>query len=273
MSTPAPPHAEKYAHLLRALAGHGALAVAFSGGVDSVFLLSAAVEALGADNVLALTVRAANFPDSEFRDAERFAKRIGARHRVADLDVFAIPGFVENSPERCYFCKQTLFGETLRLAREQGFGVLADGENVDDLGDYRPGEKAARELGVVSPLRDAGFRKSEIRDCLRFLGIPLCDKPAYACLASRIPFGTRIEREALRRIELAEAYFHRNGFAQVRVRAHGDAARIELEAGDRDRFARENLWEATAEAMRQCGFRHAALDLSGYRTGSMNPGR
>ncbi len=179
---------------------------------------------------------------------------------------------MENSPERCYFCKKELFGQALSRARAEGFSVLADGANVDDLGDYRPGTKAAKELGVVSPPQEAGLRKSEIRDLLRHFGVPFHAKPAYACLASRIPYGVRIEGETLARIEAAEEFFHANGFAQVRVRVHGDSARIELEPEDRDRFARESLWEKTAEAMRGIGFSHAGLDLSGYRKGSMNTG-
>ncbi len=264
------PHGEKYALLGRILAGYGKLAVAFSGGVDSVFLLKAAADALGAENVLALTVRAVNFPASEFRDAEDFAKQLGVRHHIVDIDVLGIPGFVENSPERCYFCKKALFGEAAALARDKGFPILADGANLDDLGDYRPGTKAAKELGVVSPLREAELRKAEIRDLLKYFAIPLYSKPAYACLASRIPYGTRIEREALVLIEQAEEYFHENGFEQVRVRVHGNLARIELEPEERDRFARDGMWDRTAEAMKRIGFAHAALDLSGYKKGSMN---
>ncbi len=264
------PHAEKYARLQEILRSHGRLAVAYSGGVDSAFLLKAAVETLGAEHVLALTVRAANFPASEFRDAEGVAGQLRVRHRIIDCDIFAIPGFVENSPERCYFCKKALFGEAAVLARDNGFPVLADGANLDDLGDYRPGTKAAEELGVVSPLQGAELRKAEIRDLLKYFAIPLHSKPAYACLASRIPYGTRIDRETLRLIEQAEAFFHENGFEQVRVRVHGALARIELEPEDRDRFAREGMWEKTAEAMKNIGFTHAALDLSGYRKGGMN---
>lgn len=265
-----PPHSEKYALLQQELSHSGKLAVAYSGGVDSVFLLEAAAETLGADNVLAVTVRAANFPASEFRDAEEYAKQMGVRHIVVDMDVFAIPGFVENSADRCYFCKKELFGEAAAIARDNGFATLADGANMDDLDDYRPGTKAARELGVVSPLQRAGLHKSEIRDLLKWFSIPLHAKPAYACLASRIPCGTPIDRETLERIERAEAYFHRNGYDQVRVRVHGDLARIELDPGDRDRFARENMWEKTADALKAAGFVHACLDLSGYRKGSMN---
>ncbi len=264
------PHAEKFGRLQKILSGYGKLAVAYSGGVDSVFLLQAAAKTLGAENVLALTVRAENFPASEFRDAETFARSAGVRHSIADLDVFAIPGFIENSPERCYFCKKELFGHAAAQARENGFPVLADGANVDDLGDYRPGTRAARELGVVSPLQEAGLRKSEIRDLLRHFGIPIHAKPAYACLASRIPCGVPIDRDTLRRIEAAEEFFHTAGFAQVRVRVHGDVARVELPPEERDRFAREGCWERAAEALRQAGFVYAALDLSGYRQGNMN---
>ena len=264
------PHSGKFEQLRHILSRHGKLAVAYSGGVDSVFLLKAAVETLGSDNVLALTVRAVNFPKSEFRDAEEYAKQLNVRHIVVDLDVLAIPGFVENSPDRCYFCKKELFGQAAALARANGFSTLADGANMDDLDDYRPGTKAARELGVVSPLQQAGLQKSEIRDLLKWFAMPLHAKPAYACLASRIPYGTPIDAETLRRIEYAEDFFHTNGFEQVRVRVHGDLARIELDPEDRDRFAREGWWEKTAEAMKRIGFAHASLDLTGYRKGSLN---
>lgn len=259
------PTSEKHTKLQHILRTHTKLAIAYSGGVDSVFLLKVTVETLGAKNTLALTVRAANFPASEFRDAETFAKELGVRHIILDWDVFTIPGFAENSPERCYFCKKELFGQALATARANDFPTLADGANVDDLSDYRPGTKAARELGVISPLQEAGLEKSEIRELLKSFNIPIHNKPAYACLASRIPYGTRIEREALKRIEAAEEFFHKNGFAQVRVRVHGDMARIEFEPADRDRFAAEARWEATAEAMKAIGFKHAALDLVGYK--------
>lgn len=261
---------EKYRRLVDFLRRFPTLAVAFSGGVDSTLLLDVACEVLGPGNVVAVTMRGANFPEWEGREADAFAASLGARHVVAAWDPMALPGFVENGPDRCYHCKRDVFALALALARSHGAEALADGANVDDEDDYRPGAKAARELGVASPLRDCGLGKADVRELLRLRGRDAWDKPSFACLASRIPYGTAITAEALGRIERAEAFLAGLGFRNVRVRDHGDVARIEVEAADRDRFSREELWEAADRALRQIGYRYVALDLRGYRRGSLN---
>lgn len=261
---------KKYDRLVRNLERFGVLAVAFSGGVDSVLLLDVATEALGKDRVAAITVRGVNFPEREGREADEFAAGLGVRHVVARWDAMALAEFVENGPERCYHCKRDIFGLALTVAREHGAEALADGANVDDEGDYRPGARAARELGVVSPLRESGLGKAAIRELLRLRGRAVWEKPSFACLASRIPYGTAITAEALARVERAEAYLAGLGFGNIRVRDHGGLARIELERGDRERFCREDLWERVDEELRRLGYLYVALDLRGYRTGSMN---
>lgn len=252
------------------LAQYPSLAVAFSGGVDSAFLLKKAAQVLGGGKVTAITVRAANFPEREFREAVDFAKACGVRHEVLDWDFMSSAEAAANTPERCYFCKKALMGAILAAAAAQGHTQVADGANKDDDDDYRPGARAARELGVVSPLRQAGLRKAAIRGFLREMGVPLWNKPAFACLASRIPYGTPVSAEALGRIERAEQFLQDIGFRNVRVRHHGELARIEVEPDDRERFCRENLWERVDARFRELGYAYSALDLRGYRMGSMN---
>lgn len=250
----------------------GALAVAFSGGVDSAFLLDAAVDALGAEQVVAATVRGVNFPRWEGREAEEFAARLGVRHIVIPWDALALPEFARNSPRRCYYCKKAVFGAALSAVRALGIDVLADGTNADDAGDYRPGEEAARELGVASPLRESGFTKGDIRAELRRRGFSVWEKPSFACLASRIPYGEPITEEALSRIERAEEFLLGLGFKIVRVRHHGNAARIELGGEEQSRFLREgeSLCAAVDAELRRLGYAYVSLDLRGYRTGSLN---
>ena len=256
--------------LLRAdVERRGTLAIAFSGGVDSVFLLKTAVDILG-HNVIALTVAADNFPGWEQREAEAFAKALDIRHVIIPWDALTSPDFVENGPDRCYFCKKELLLRMLKTAREHGVPCLADGSNADDDNDYRPGTRAARELGIVSPLREAGLTKREIREQLREAGIAAWDKPSFACLASRFPYGMTITREGLRRVEMAENFFLGMGFRNIRVRHHGDLARIELDASERERFFVEDLWNKVDTELCRIGYRYSALDLRGYRTGSMN---
>lgn len=260
---------EKLEALKGSLRSIGRIAVAFSGGVDSIFLLKIAAEAVG-DNVIAITAQADNFPAREHREALEFARELGVRHVVLQWDAMSLPEFAENSLERCYHCKKALFTLVREAALEHGAKVLADGFNADDDDDYRPGAKAARELGVISPLRDAGLRKDEIRLLLRAMNIPAWEKPSFACLASRFPTGMRITREDLARVENAEQFFLDLGFRNIRVRHHGELARIELDPAERERFVAENLWERADKALQQLGYRYSTLDLRGYRTGSMN---
>ncbi len=251
---------------------YGTLGVAFSGGVDSAFLLDAAAEALGAERVVAATVRGVNFPQWEGGEARDFAARLGVRHIVIPWDAMSLPEFAQNGPRRCYHCKKAVFGAALAAVRELGIDTLADGTNADDAGDYRPGGEAATELGVVSPLRECGFGKADIRAQLRKRGLPLWEKPSFACLASRIPYGEPITEEALRRIERAEEFLHGLGFAVVRVRHHGALARLELGAAEMSRFLREEktLRAAVDRELRRLGYAYVALDLRGYRSGSLN---
>lgn len=260
---------------LRALKAHleslESLAVAFSGGADSAFLLKVAHDVLG-QNVLAVTARLFSFPGSEFAAAAEFARTHRIPHRTIPVNEPDIQGFSENSPDRCYFCKRALFLKIAAIAGEYRLKRVADGSNFDDLDDHRPGARAARELDVVSPLRDAEMTKRDIRILSREMNLTTWDKPAAACLATRIPYGQRITPEKLHAVERAERFLRDAGFRQVRVRHHGDTARIEVAAEERAAFFQGDLMEKVYEEFRKLGFTYAALDLRGYRTGSMNEG-
>ncbi len=258
---------EKWDALIACLRKMERAAVAFSAGVDSTFLLKAAHVALG-KNVTAITGRSVSFPERECREAAAFCREIGVEHVIVEVDQMAIPGFRDNPPDRCYLCKKELFSAFLTAARERGIGIVAEGSNADDVGDYRPGLRAIAELGIQSPLKDVGLTKDEIRALSRELGLPTWDKPSMACLATRFPYGERITPEKLAAVDAAEQFLRDGGFRQVRVRAHGDIARIEI---DRGQFGM--LTERSAEierTRRALGFSYVALDLGGYRTGSMN---
>ncbi|MCU0581323.1 MAG: ATP-dependent sacrificial sulfur transferase LarE [Syntrophales bacterium] len=248
---------------------YGSLAVAFSGGVDSAFLLKAAHDVLG-ERVMAVTAHSPAFPDRELREAEAFARALGVGHIVIRTDEFTLSDYVDNPPDRCYFCKREIFTRISAIAVQHGLHFVADGSNVDDRGDYRPGMRALRELGVVCPLSEAGLGKQEIRMLSRQMGLPTWDKPALACLASRIPYGHKITREKIASIEKAETFLHDLGFRQVRVRHHGDIARIEVTQEDRQRFFDAGVMDKTVAALNQYGFSYVTLDLRGYRTGSLN---
>lgn len=259
--------AEKYAALLEELRSLGSAAVAFSGGVDSTFLLAAAREVLG-ERALAVTARLASVPARELEEAERFCRERGIEQLTVAVDALALPAFRDNATDRCYHCKRAIFEAFLKLARERGLSAVVEGSNVDDEGDYRPGLVALRELGIRSPLRRAGLTKAEIRALSRDMGLPSWDKPSFACLASRFAYGEHIGAEGLRRVELAEERLRALGFRQYRVRVHGDLARLELLPEDMERLMR--VREEVAAYFRELGFAYAALDLSGYRSGSMN---
>lgn len=247
----------------------GSLAVAFSGGVDSTFLLKVAADVLG-DRALAVTARSSTYPERELREAEAFAKSLGARHVVIDSEELDIPGYSDNPVNRCYFCKRELFEKVRETARKNGIRYVADGSNQDDLGDYRPGMKAADELQVVSPLKAAGMTKDDIRLLSKELDLPTWNKPAFACLASRFPYGQKITREKLAMVDRAEQFLLDLGFRQVRVRHHGDLARIEVDPDERGRFFSGDLMGKVYEGLKSIGFTYVTLDLKGYRTGSMN---
>lgn len=261
--------AEKMAELRKRLKKTGGVAVAFSGGLDSTFLAAVAVKALG-DRALAVTALSPTYPEREQKEAVKLARRLGIRHVLVKSNELEIPGFSHNPPDRCYHCKRELFGRVKAIARRHGIRVVADGSNVDDLGDYRPGRRAVKEQGVRSPLLEAGLGKSEIRALSRKMGLPTAGKPAFACLASRFPYGAEITEARLKAVDAVEAALIRMGFRQVRVRHHGDVARVEVEPGEIGKLCRASVRERVTRAARKAGFRYVAADLVGYRTGSMN---
>lgn len=257
----------KYNKLLNILRSTGGLAVAFSGGVDSAFLVYAAHEALGG-KLLAITAVTQSYPRHEAADAARILSQYGVKHEEITLDQLAIPGFCENGAERCYYCKYALFSEIKAEAAKHGITAVADGANTDDENDYRPGMRATAELGILSPLRSAGFSKLDIREASKELGIFTWNKPSYACLASRIPYGEEITAEKLAMVEKAEQALLDMGFKEVRVRCHGKLARIEVAENDFAKAAAHR--KEIAAAVKNAGFLYAALDLEGFRSGSLN---
>ncbi|GHV30928.1 adenine nucleotide alpha hydrolase [Spirochaetia bacterium] len=259
---------EKYQTLLALIAEKGAVAVAFSGGVDSSFLCHASAAALGA-KAIAITVVSPMLPKSEIDCAAMVARKVGIEHIL--IEETEIDDEVAANPkERCYFCKKIEFGAILEAAKKRGINTVLDGSNLDDLTDYRPGLKALAELEVFSPLRAAGLTKQDIRDLSKRFDLPTWDKPAFACLASRIPYGERIDREKLSRVEKAETLLREAGFRQFRVRSHGDIARIEVAPEERRRFFDEKLLDSVSRSFKSYGFLYVALELEGYVMGNLN---
>jgi uncharacterized protein len=264
------PLAAKAAHAVELVAGMCRVIVAFSGGVDSSLLLALAAQACPG-KTLAVTASSPTYPRRELEAARRIASLVGVPVRVLKTKETDDPAFRANPLDRCYLCKRELFAKIKRLAESEAYAGVVEGSTVDDLGDFRPGERAVREAAVASPLRQAGFTKAEVRELARLLGLPNWDKPAAACLASRFPYGAEITREALARVERIEEVILDLGFSQVRARCHGDLLRIELEPEGLARAASPEVRDRLVEAARREGFRYVTLDLGGYRTGSFNP--
>jgi uncharacterized protein len=265
----APDVAAKYARLRAIVQELGSVLVAYSGGVDSALLLKVAVDAVGGKAVGALAISPA-YDEEETAAALRVASTFGARVRTVETHELEDPRYVANGADRCYFCKQELFTQLEPLRRALGLAHLAYGMNRDDRGDWRPGQRSAREHGVRAPLDEAGLSKAEIRALAQALGVPVWDKPALACYSSRIPYGTPVTVEALRQIGRAERGLRALGFRQVRVRHHDMVARIELDAGDFARVLDSELRKQVVEVVHAAGYRFVTLDLQGYRTGSLN---
>lgn len=260
---------EKYQLLRENLSALGSVAVAFSGGVDSTFLLKTAYDVLG-EQAIAVTASSCSFPEQELREATAFCQQQGIAHIICRSEELDIEGFRQNPVNRCYLCKHELFEKIWKIAKERGIRAVAEGSNLDDNGDYRPGLIAVAELGVKSPLREAGLKKQEIRQLSKELGLPTWNKQSFACLSSRFVYGETISEEKLGMVEQAEQLLLDLGFHQVRVRIHGKLARIEVLPDELDRLVQEENRKKIYETCKKLGFTYVALDLGGYRTGSMN---
>jgi uncharacterized protein len=260
---------DKYERLRHIIKEAGAAVLAFSGGVDSTFLLKVCVDLLG-DRALAVTARSETYPTRELEQAADLARQTGGKHLVIHSEELDVPDFSDNPPHRCFLCKTELFSKVKEIAAERGIPWVFDGSNADDSQDFRPGRQAARKMGVRSPIEEAGLTKQEVRDLSRMLGLPTWDKPSFACLSSRFPYHTKITKPALHRVENAENYLWELGMRVFRVRHHDGIARIELGEREIDLFWKRDLRGKIVAYFKTLGYKYVTLDLEGYRTGSMN---
>lgn len=261
---------EKLAALQGAFRQYGTALVAYSGGVDSTLLLKVATDTLGRQNALGITSKSETLSEEEFREAMEIARQQDFNIQVIEYSELAVDGFATNTPQRCYYCKKELFGRLRELAEARHIAVIMDGCNYEDLDDYRPGIKAAHEAGVVSPLKECGLTKTEIRELACEMGLPNWNKPSCACLSSRFPYGTAITRERLKMVGDAEKFLAQLGLPQLRVRYHDAIARIEVPPDNLAFLLEPDVREAIIYKFKDVGFSYVALDLQGYRTGSMN---
>ncbi len=260
---------EKYKNLVQMFSDMKSVMICFSGGVDSSLLLKAAKDGAG-DGAAAVTVISEVMPENDLSDVADICNELKIKHYVIREEVLNIKGFRNNPPDRCYICKKEIFGKVMKLAIDEGYDYVVEGSNADDLNDYRPGMKAVSELGIKSPLKDCGLTKDEIRLLLKQFGIRSWNKPSCACLASRFTYGEEITSEKLRSVARAEKLLFENGFIQNRVRVQGRTARIEVPVEDFHKLMENEVRERLERELKLMGFSYVTLDLSGYRSGSMN---